>query len=367
MATELLVGTRKGFFRYKKDGPKWALAGEPAHLGIPVAYAWKDTRPGGFYWACLDHGHWGQKLSRSPDGVTWEEAACPSYPEGELVWNPFAGKDVTEPAKLRYLWVMAGGGQDEPGKLYLGTEPGGLFVSLDQGANWELNRGLWDHPSRSKWSGGGRDRAGIHSILVDPNDSRHVFIGISCAGVFETVDGGETWAARNQGLSAEFLPDPNQDVGHDPHFVAACATDFQVLYQQNHCGIYKSVDSARTWAKISQDCGPAHFGFAVAVAEDNPKRAWVVPAQADACRVAVDGALCVCRTDDGGATWQAFRDGLPQNHVYDIVFRHGLDADGADVAFGSTTGNLFFSGDHGASWSALSQHLPPIYSIRFTH
>jgi photosystem II stability/assembly factor-like uncharacterized protein len=363
----LVLGTRKGCLVYERCGDGWQAA-RSGHDGVPVPYAFVDARTG-VLWAALDHGHWGQKLSRSPDlGRSWSEAAVPAYPQGCEVLDRFGEGDARKriPATLRYLWVLAPGGVDEPARLYAGTEPGGLFVSEDDGASWELVRALWDHPSRLEgWFGGGRDQAGIHSILVDPRDSRRVLVGVSCAGVFETVDGGATWQVRNRGLRADFLPDPSSEVGQDPHLLAWCPSAPDHVWQQNHCGVFASDDGARSWREVSQAGGPVRFGFPIAVDEHDPRTAWVVPAQSDARRIAVGGGLCVSRTSDGGATWTALRAGLPQEECWDVVYRHALDLAGDTLAFGSTTGNVYWSDDCGESWRALGHHLPPVYSVRF--
>lgn len=354
----LLLGTRKGLLLFRRESAGWKPF-RRAHLGNPIAYAMRDRRTGTL-WCSIDHGHWGQKLNRSDDlGETWREVPAPRYPEGAEIKE---GK----PATLRYVWVMAAGGTDQPQRFYLGTEPGGLFRSDDGGETFELVAGLWNHPTRpEKWFGGGRDEPGIHSILVDPRDSRRLQVGISCAGVFESPNDGEIWFPKNRGLTADFLPDPDVEVGHDPHFVAACPADPEVLWQQNHCGIFRSTDGGGQWHKISDPAAPAHFGFAIAADAQDPLTAWVVPADSDGIRTAVDGKLCVCRTEDGGKSWTAFRQGLPQEDAYDITFRHALDVSGDTVAFGTTTGNVFVSEDRGETWTCLGNHLPPVYSVRF--
>ncbi len=353
----LLLATRKGLFLLSHDRGEWAVRKE-AFAGIPVSFALVDPRSGTL-WACLDHGHWGTKLHRSRDeGESWEETVTPRFPEGTL------HADGT-PATVRYLWSLAPGGDDHPDRIYIGTEPGGLFRSDDGGTSFDLVAGLWNHPSRATgWFGGGRDQPGIHSIIVDPNDSRRVLVGVSCGGVFETLDDGATWAPRNNGLRADFLPNPEAEVGHDPHLVVADSTA-DVLWQQNHCGIFYSPDSGRSWRDVSDPDGPARFGFTIAVDSDSPNTAWVVPAASDEQRIAVNGALCVCRTDDGGNSWTAFRDGLPQRNCYDVVFRHALDANGEQLAFGTTTGNVFVSEDRGESWNCIGNYFPPVYSLRF--
>ncbi len=355
---QLLLGTRKGLVVYhlQEDG-SWQYQ-RTEFIGIPVSLATIDPHTG-TWWALQDHGHWGCKIHRSQDGKTWEELEAPKYPEGEEV------KDG-EAAATNYLWAFAHGSANQKGKVYVGTEPGGLFVSEDNGDHFGLNRGLWDQPTRkTQWFGGGRNNAGIHSVLVDPRDQDHLYIGISCAGVYESTDGATTWQVRNKGLKADFLPDEDAEVGQDPHLVVMSPSNPDVLWQQNHCGIFMSRDGGKLWKDVTDKNGPANFGFAIAVDERNPEVAWVVPGVSDMVRVAVDEALCVCRTDDGGATWQTFNSGLPQNAVFDITYRHGLDITGDTLAFGTTTGNLYLSENRGEHWQTISNNLPMIHSVEF--
>ncbi len=77
--------------------------------------------------------------------------------------------------------------------------------------------------------------------------------------------------------------------------------------------------------------------------------------------------MLVNRTRDGGRSFTELRAGLPQVHAYDLVLRHALDiaADGDQLAFGSTTGNLWVTDDQGERWHAVASHLPPIYAVRY--
>ncbi|MCP4429328.1 MAG: glycosyl hydrolase [Chloroflexi bacterium] len=360
----LILGTRKGLIFMKRIGNEWRVVHED-FPGIPISYAFQDHRNGAV-WACADHGHWGQKLHRSRDsGKTFEEIPTPKYPKGSVIFDVFSGGQE-KPAALSYLWEAVPGGDDQPERLYLGTEPGGLFQSDDGGETFHLVEGLWNHESRRKnWFGGGRDQAGLCSLVVDPRDSDHLFAGISVGGVYESKDGGVTWHGRNKGLHADYLPEPYAEHGHDPHCLVASPSNPDVLWQQNHCGVFRSVDGGKNWTDISQKEGPVKFGFPIAVDEQDDQIAWVVPAISDDMRMAVDGALCVGRTEDGGQTWTELRNGLPQAHCFDIVFRHALDIDGEQLAFGTTTGNLFLSTNRGDNWECLSHYFPPIYSVRF--
>ena len=188
-STALLLGTRKGLITLRQKNGAWKTHNE-SFLGIPVSYAFCDRRSD-TYWACLDHGHWGQKLQCSHDGSAWTEIDSPQYHESAMI-----KEDI--PATLKYMWVLSAGSESEVDTLFMGTEPGGLFRSDDGGKSFRLVEGLWNHPSRGEhWFGGGRDNPGIHSVIVDPRDKQHMYVGISVAGVFETRDGGANWMPRN--------------------------------------------------------------------------------------------------------------------------------------------------------------------------
>ena len=360
----LLLATRKGLFVLSGEGAGWSISAH--HFpGEPVTSVLVDARDGAWV-AALRLGHFGVKLHRSADrGRTWHETAAPAFP-AKPTEGPYA--DDTTPWSVDLIWTLATGGQDEPGVLWAGCIPAGLFRSADAGASWTLNTTLWNQPGRREWFGGGYDHAGIHSILVDPRDSRHVTVAVSCGGVWQTRDAGVSWTLTAQGMTADYLPAESADDGNtqDPHRMVQCAADPDVLWVQHHCGIYRSTDGGQRWGAIAAP-SPSGFGFAVACDPRNPQRAWFVPAQADVCRFPVDGRLVVNRTDDGGASFQTFSSGLPQTHAYHLVYRHGLDvsADGQTLALASTTGGLWVSADAGERWHLVSNDPPPMAALRW--
>jgi hypothetical protein len=364
MSDRIYVGTRKGLFTVTRNGGGWAVL-KVDFLGDPVTQHLHDPRDGTLY-VVLTLGHFGAKLRRSGDGgTTWEECAVPIYPAGAMF--P-AREGPPKPASLSEIWELVPGGPDEPGVLWAGTIPGGLFRSPDRGTTWQLVEGLWNREERSQWFGGGKDDPGIHSVCVDPLDSRKVHVGISCGGVWMTADGGATWECRSKGMRAEYMPpdrayDPNIQ---DPHRLAQCPADPEALWVQHHNGIFRSTDGGREWGEI-KDVKPAVFGFAVAVHPRDANRAWFVPAKKDECRIPVDGKMVVTRTSDGGKTFETLTNGLPQEHCYDLVYRHALavDATGERLVMGSTTGGLWTSEDGGDSWQRLPARLPLVYSVRF--
>ncbi len=366
MSDRLLVSTKKGLFRIERNGAGHWEVGPGWFLGDPVSVVL--ARPGGDILAAADLGHFGTKMHKSADGgATWTEAESPTYPpkpEDVEDKDPMRGVEIPWTTKL--VWSLEPGGND--GELWCGTIPGGLFHSTDDGESWALVRSLWDEPRRKEWMGGGYDHAGIHSILVDPNDARRVTVGVSVGGVWTTHDAGESWELIGEGLRNDYMP-PDQagdPLSQDAHRIKHCAAHPARQWMQHHNGIFVSDDAGRHWRELT-DVPRSVFGFAVAVHPTDPDTAWFVPAVKDEQRIPVDAHLVVNRTRDGGRTFEVLDEGLPEERAYDLVYRHGLDIDddGERLAFGSTTGSLWVSEDQGESWQCVSRHLPPILCVRF--
>lgn len=274
----------------------------------------------------------------------------------------------SQPATLKLIWSLEAGGADEPGRLWAGTIPGGLFRSDDHGASWQIMRSLWQHAERGEWFGGGYDWPGLHSICVDPRDPRCLRVAVSTGGVWRSDDGGDSWTQTAGGMFAAYMPEERRfDPGvQDVHRLVQCRAAPHVLWAQHHNGVFRSVAGGSDWHEVA-NVQPSVFGFAVVVHPRDPGTAWFVPAVKDERRYPVDGQLVVARTRDGGDSFEVLRDGLPQQHAYDLVYRHGLAIDGSGdrLAFGSTTGGLWTSDDQGDHWRALPARLPPIHALTF--
>ncbi len=365
MAKVLWISTRKGLLRWERRGNAWERA-QTSFLGQNVTLTLPDLRHGAIY-AALNLGHFGVKLHRSRDrGTTWEELPVPTYTEGEEIITGDGKAPV--PANLKMIWSLEAGAASQPDRLWCGTLPGGLFRSDDGGASWQLMRGLWDHPDRKKWFGGGYDTPGIHSICVDPRNQRLIQVGVSCGGVWTSDDDGATWRCTATGMFAEYMPPElrGEPTIQDPHRLVQCLAAPDQLWVQHHNGVFRSMDGAESWSEVP-NVPPSVFGFAVAVHPRDPNTAWFVPAIKDETRVPVGGRLVVARTRDGGATFAELTSGLPSKDCFDLVYRHALAVDetGECLAMGSTTGNCWITEDGGEHWSQLSANLPPVHAVRF--
>jgi photosystem II stability/assembly factor-like uncharacterized protein len=360
MSKRAYLSTRKGLFELEDGGAGWQV-GASHFLGDPVSFTLADRRDGTLY-AALNLGHFGVKLHRrDPGSAAWTEIAAPAYPQ-----KPADSADPLE-WNNKLVWSLAAGGADQPGVLWAGTLPGGLFRSGDRGDSWQLVQALWDVPQRAEWMGGGYDAPGIHSIVVDPRDSDHVLVAVSCGGVWQTHDGGASWQVSSTGMRADYMPPElsENEAIQDPHRVVRSDGSPDALWCQHHNGIWRSSDGGRQWQEVKG--AVSSFGFAVAVHPRDPDTAWFVPAEADQRRIPVGAALVVTRTTDGGKSFTELRAGLPQQHCYDLVYRHGLALadDCRTLLMGSTSGGVWLSSDGGDHWQTVSTTMPPVYAVCF--
>lgn len=345
----LLVGSRKGAFILDPSSPgeRWKVRG-PLCEGWPIHDVTRDPRSGAIF-AAGGSTWYGPAVWRSDDrGATWmHSSAGLSYGDD--------GDGITT------VWNVTPAG----GSVYAGVEPAGLFRSDDAGQTWNHVAGLTNHPSRADWQPGNGGLC-LHSIVPHPSDPDRMWVGISAVGVFATEDGGRSWESRNRGVRADFLPEPYPELGQCVHKLAMAAGDADTLYQQNHCGVYRSDDGGRSWDEITEGL-PSQFGFPIVAHPRRPETAWVIPLNGDdRGRYVPDGRVGVWRTDDRGATWQRFGDGLPQADAFVGVLREAMAVaplEPAGVYFGTSTGQLYGSRDEGRTWALLADHLPPIWSV----
>jgi hypothetical protein len=266
--------------------------------------------------------------------------------------------------QLERIWHIEPGRSTEPNVLYAGVAPAALFQSLDGGETWSEVSSLTNHPSRSRWQPGAGGLC-LHSIIVDPANQKRMFVGISAVGVFRTDDGAETWQPANKGTRAEFLPDKFPEFGQCVHKLLLAGGNDSLLFQQNHCGVYRSRNAGADWVEITAGL-PSDFGFPLAIHPQQPETLYAIPLQGAEFRCPPAGKLRVYRSRNGGQSWEPLDKGLPQQDAYVGVYREGMATDSLDPAgiyFGTNTGKLFGSDDQGDSWRVIADNLPPIYSI----
>jgi photosystem II stability/assembly factor-like uncharacterized protein len=374
----VLAGTTKGLFLIEggADRAGWAVRG-PFCEGWPINHAVADPATGTI-WAG-GGGDWhGAGVWRSTDhGATW---ALTKLTGGKL--DDWAAEDPDFAAAIGWTSEAPPFGREfaqvwslhhAHGTLYVGTKPAVLLASHDGGVSFDKVHGLTDHPSRPDWHGGAAGLV-LHSIVPDPADPAKMWVAISAAGIFATEDGGKTWDRRNRLSNAHDHHHHDHpaaprggETGHCVHnLVRAPGQGADVLYQQNHHGVYRSADGGRSWDDVTEGL-PSTFGFPIAVHPRDPARIWTVPLNGDQeGRYPPGAAAAVWHSDDGGQSWVDQRAGLPQVACFFTVLRQGMATDRAEPAgvyFGTNTGSVFATRDGGATWEEIARHLPTVLAV----
>jgi len=363
----LWISTRKGVFSLigDKKRKKWILQ-KPQLFGHIIHHVMQDPRDPKKLLLAAKTGHLGPTVYRSNNGgKTWKEAKLPPA---------FRKANEGEEARAvqRVIWLTPGHAK-EKGTWYAGTSPAGLFHTHDHGETWTPVTGFNDHPMRSKWvQFGTPDGEFLHSIMVDPRDAKHLYLGISIGGVFESIDGGANWSPLNSGVTMDYAPDSKAEFGHDPHCVVMHPQNPDRLYQQNHCGIYRIDRPSNEWQRIGKNMPKkiGDVGFPIVTKASDPDTAWVIPMDGTSVwpRTSIDGKPAVFRTRNAGKTWKRLDKGLPESQAWLTVLRQAMCADAQSptgLYFGTTSGEVWASSNEGESWKCIAGHLPEIYAVTF--
>ncbi|HZT97341.1 MAG TPA: exo-alpha-sialidase [Chloroflexota bacterium] len=361
----LLVGTKRGLFAFtSSDRQKWQQASGPMLGGSPVYNGILDQRSSPRMYAAENQGFFGSFVKYSDDfGETWKE------PSEGIKFPEDSGR------KLENVWIVQPGRENEPDIVYAGVDPASLWTSHDRGETWELNAGLESHPSRDKWQPGFGGMC-LHSIVPDRTNPNRMWVGISAVGCLRSEDGGKSWEFANKGTRADFNPPEARypEFGQCIHRLVQHSTNSDTLYQQNHCGVYRSHNGGDDWIDIRNGL-PGDFGFPIVMDPHNPETIYVIVeagSMEDAehqryARENYPGQFTVYRSQNAGDSWESLTKGLPSGpNVHIGVLRHGMCSDGMEevgVYVGTNTGQLFASADRGDSWNMIADFLPPIYSV----
>jgi photosystem II stability/assembly factor-like uncharacterized protein len=350
--TELLVGTRKGLFVLDGSSNDRFEVVTRAFIGDPVDYAMRDPRSG-LVFASVTSAFYGPRIWFTDD------------PAGE--WEPARGVGLPKGGNkaLQRIWVIVAG--EDASTIYAGGDPGVLFESRDSGATWELNRALWEDPTRPRWQ---RDSGGlsVHCIATWPGEPDRLAVAISAAGVWLTDDGGRTWRHGNRGIVPDYVPEEGRPTALNlcVHHIERARRRPERLFMQFHGGVYRSDDAGESWIDVAPGL-PSDFGFPVALDPADPDSAYMIPV-ATSDRLTPGGRVGVWETRDAGATWTERTNGLPQHDAYLSILRQSFtsagEGPGLELYFGATSGDIFGSRDAGASWFAAATRLPSVASVR---
>jgi len=369
---QAIVGTDKGAFLLRSDDSRsdWEIEG-PLFKGWKVTASLRDQR--GRFIVATASDVYGAAIHVSDDLKEWRQIENgPAWPKasssnggagsaagsGDSEGHSGGDSGSEDGRKLNQIWTIVSAGD----RLYAGVDVAGLFASDDGGESWSPVDGLNEHETRAAWYPGAGGLC-AHVILVDPHRPERVWCGISAVGVFRTDDGGATWQTKNDGIPVVIEDKTHKDVGRCVHGLVADPDDPDRIYRREHIGMFRSSDGGDSWERIENGLS-SWFGFPIVM--DRPtKTIFVIPLESDEYRLPPGGSLQVYRSRDGGDSWESASAGLPDRNAYTGVLRGAMDTDGfGGVYFGTTSGTIHVSTNHGDSWTTLPAMLPRILSVR---
>ncbi|MDP9406168.1 MAG: exo-alpha-sialidase [Actinomycetota bacterium] len=338
--TTLAVGTDKGGWLLRSDDRhSWQVDG-------PFFSGWGVTAFGraadGAYLAATNSGWFGPGVHRSRDLDTWEQVAD----------GPAFGDSGP---RLEQIWTFT---TAPDGRLYCGVAEAGVFVSDDHGGTWQPVTAFNAHATRPAWQPGGGGLC-AHRVLLDGD---RMWVAASAVGVFRSDDAGATFVPRNAGVQVAAPDGGDTGVGYCVHALTTDPANPDVIWRQDHRGVYRTADGGDSWERIERGL-PAAFGFPIV--RDNASGAlFVVPLAADENRVPVDGRFAAWRSLDGGDSWSLAGTGWPDEPSYASVLRGAVATDGdGGVYLGSTGGELWATADAGDTWQRLPGRYPRIATV----
>jgi photosystem II stability/assembly factor-like uncharacterized protein len=342
----VFVGTTEGGFSFEKGKTSWKKRGPFLKKESVSHYAY-DKKSRTLYAATLTDG---VHLSKDM-GKTW--------------------KPINNGLAIRKIWTVAVSSHDS-NLLFAGSHYSHLFKSENKGKSWEDVESLYKVDGRKDWGIDwtfGTIGNCIHTVLVDPVDPNRIYFVSSLGGPFRSDDGGTKWERIRNGL-LDFctLTDDKrhiEEVHTCTHRLAFAPSNSDVIYQQNHCGVYRTDSNGDYWTDISTGL-PDRHGFPIAVlAKKNEESIFVTPAYQGKCdrhNSCILGDLEAYRSTDGGRNWEKRSNGLPQK-VHTCVLRHGMSSNSSGVFFGTTTGEVYGTLNDGDSWDTIAKSLPRIQGV----
>jgi len=218
-----------------------------------------------------------------------------------------------------------------PQTLYVATDYGGAFNSLNGGASWMKSDGP-------------------NALLVfDPQDPNTIYAISSAKGIFKSTDGGATWNPANFGLPPVFA------LAIDP-------LNPSTLYAGTGYGVSKSTDVGASWS--AENSGLPKFptppgdtlpidqnryagAYSLVIDPQNPSTIYAVVDHFNA-----PGEL-LFKSTDGGGSWNPAGSGLPESRIV-----LAIDPQNPSTLYGGTYYGMFKTTDGGASWSSVNSGLP---------
>lgn len=273
-------------------------------------------------------------------GGTFGQGMWVSSDAGET-WAP-AGEGISH-SEVMAVAVSAlerGGGPDDLGVVWVGTEPSASFRSEDGGRTWQERPSLRAVPSAPTWSFPPRPwTSHVRWIAPDPHVAERVFVGIEAGGVLRSLDAGVTWE------------DSKPAAQRDAHTLATHPRAPERVYEASGGGYAQSDDGGASWRRDDEGLRWRYlWGMAADPADPDTV---VVSASRSAHQAHRDPEATLYRRTRETA-WEEVRAGLPPaagTYAY-VLATHPAEP---GVFYAAPHRGAFYrSADAGRTWEQLA-------------
>lgn len=322
--TRLFFSAARALLDINQTGEQWTLE-EKATPHTMLCLATDPATPGRIYGGTFNDGLW-----ISDDwGATWRRA-------GDGIFHQRVMSLAVSPTEIRNGYSV----------VWAGTEPSGLFRSEDGGQTWQHYPSLLELPSKPTWSFPPRPHTHhVRWIEPDPHEENRIFVGIELGGVMKSEDKGKTWEDRKP------------DSQYDSHTLATHLLAAGRIYEAAGGGYAESLDGGDTWQTKNEGLESYNYLVEIAVNPGNPDTMIASAAKGAHSAYNPDTAYTVLMRREGNQHWEQITDGLP-HPAGSNVFSFAVHQSEPDVFYAVNNTGVYQSKDAGKTWQTLPVDWP---------
>lgn len=214
---------------------------------------------------------------------------------------------VNEGLVSRHIrWMARAEGEQQ--RFFAGSEPAGIFLSVDGGLSWEMRPEVKDLREQNRWYLPYSPEAGC--VRGFAFNQAKGYAAVEVGGVLYSHDSGENWRLDLPGSNAAPAIHP------DVHSIEVHPSSPDLVAAPTGGGFYLTRDGGLNWEARYPGC------YCRAVWWHPMDADWMVLGPADG----VDRNGRIEQSRDGGLTWQAASGGLEvpwSNHMVERFFQAG--------------------------------------------
>lgn len=263
------------------------------------------------------------------------------------------------------VWDMAAPGDGKT--IYAGTQPAGLYASSDGGSTWRAVDSFLRAPGADRWCLPGQPApsARARTLVFDRNNPERFRVGVEVGGVAVSDDGGASWEVTLPGGN----PDIHVMIGHPGKPGVIFATtgfgriDNSEPHEKRIAGTFRSDDGGKTWTYLWQGIQPP-YTRPICIDPRAPNAITVACAPTAFSSIKDEGGAkaMLFRSDDEGATWRSLGNAEHSPSAANFLSVTPDAERAGGVLVGTETGEVWRVSAEGA-WTKVADGFPMVQAL----